>query len=92
LKNTRLTRSSKRPLRSNASIVPAKLGTAAELAIAAISAICSFIPQSNAGGKCSGRIRSKGGMPNGVVQLSKNGLSVIPLSEAIPLARISQTR
>jgi hypothetical protein len=31
-------------------------------------------------------MRSNGGMPNGVVQLSKNGLSVIPLSEAIPLA------
>src|SRR5690348_11900196 len=86
LKNTRLTRSSKRPLRSNPSIVSAKLGGAAELVIASISAICSCMPRSKAGGKCSGRMRSNGGMPNGVVQLSKNGFPVIQLSGAIPLA------
>src|SRR5256885_2991898 len=86
LKNTRLTRSSKRPLRSNASIVSAKLGGAAELVIAAISAICSCMPRSKAGGKCSGRMRSNGGMPNGVAQPSKNGFPIIQLSGAIPLA------
>src|SRR5205823_8168846 len=42
-----------------------------------ISAMCSAMPRSKAGGKCSGRIRSKGGSSNGVFQDSKNGLSVI---------------
>src|SRR5262249_27807318 len=37
---------------------------------------------SKAGGKCSGRMRSKGGKPNGVLQVSKNGLSVIPAPRA----------
>src|SRR5437667_8536035 len=77
LKNTRLTRSSRRPLRSRASIVLAKLGIAAAPVITAISALCSPMPLSKAGGKCSGRMRSNGGRPNGVVQVSKNGLSVI---------------
>ena len=35
-----------------------------------------------------GRMRSNGGMPNGKVQLSKNGFSVIPLSGTIPLGAI----
>ena len=39
--------------------------------IAAISASCSSMPRSKAGGKCSGRIRSNGGMPNGVSQTSE---------------------
>src|SRR5437016_3026387 len=80
LKNTRLTRSSKRPPRSNASIVLAKLGAASEPVIAVISAICSAMPRSKPGGKCSGRMRSKGGTPNGAVQVSKKGLLVIRLS------------
>src|SRR5438132_8285935 len=85
LKNTRLTRSSRRPLRSRASIVLAKLGGAAAPVIAAISALCSPMPLSKAGGKCSGRMRSNGGRPNGVVQVSKNGLSVIRRSlSALP--------
>src|SRR5207253_4700008 len=49
-----------------------------------ISAICSAMPRSKAGGKCSGRIRSKGGNSNGVSQASKNGLSVIALSIVVP--------
>src|SRR5271166_2119687 len=80
LKKTRLTRSSKRPLRSNASMVLAKPGGSAEPVIAAISASCSPIPASKAGAKCSGLMRSNGGTPNGVVQVSKNGFSAIRLS------------
>src|SRR6516162_6726727 len=77
LKNTRLTRSSQRPLRSSASIVLVKVGAAAEPVMAVISALCSAIALSKAGGKCSGLMQSNGGKPNGVVQVSNNGLSVI---------------
>src|SRR3984893_11012455 len=77
--NTRPTRRSSPPLRSRASIVLAKSAGSGEPAIAAISAACSAMPRSKAGGKCSGPIRSKGGNPNGVSQASKNGLSVIRL-------------
>src|SRR5882672_5439977 len=58
-------------------MVLAKLGGAVVPVIAAISALCSVMPRSNAGGKCSGRMRSNGGRPNDVVQASKNGLSVM---------------
>ena len=77
LEKTRLTRSSSCPLRSRASTVSAKLGGHDAPATAAISASCSAMPRSKAGGKCPGRMRSKGGMPNGVSQVSKNGLSVM---------------
>src|SRR5215470_15287662 len=86
LKKTRLTRSSKRPLRSRASIVLAKSGGSAQPAIVAISASCAAIPSSKAGGKCSGRMRSNGGRPNGVVQSSKNGFSLIRCSPRLAAA------
>src|SRR6266566_6616619 len=79
LLNTRPTRRSNAPLRSRASIVLAKSAGSGELAIAAISAACSAMPRSKAGGKCSGLIRAKGGNSNGVSQASKNGLSVMAM-------------
>src|SRR5213079_2499389 len=45
-----------------------------------ISTMCSAIPRSKAGGKCSGRIRSKGSSSNAVFQASKNGFSVMDCS------------
>src|SRR5438067_1597772 len=77
LLNTPPTRRSKAPLRSRASIVLAKPAGSAEPATAAISAACSAMPRSKAGGKCSGAIRAKGGNSNGVFQGAKNGLSVM---------------
>jgi len=75
LKNTDRTRSSSRPLRSSVSTVLAKLGTAGSPAMAATSSSCSAMAWPRAGGKCSGRMRSKGGTPKGVVQLSSRGFS-----------------
>jgi hypothetical protein len=46
LENTAWTRVSRRPLRSSASIVLAKLGGVLAPAIAAISASCSAMPRS----------------------------------------------
>src|SRR3982751_6299853 len=80
LLKTRPTCRSSRPLRSSASTVLAKSGASPDAAIAAISAACSAMPRSKAGGKCSGRIRSKGGSSNGVFQASKNGFSVMDCS------------
>src|SRR5882757_3911551 len=58
-------------------MVLAKSGAASDPAISAISARCAAMPRSKAGGKCWEPMRSKGGRPNGVVQVSKNGFSVI---------------
>ena len=61
-------------------IVSPKLGGHGAAVILEISVSCSVIAQSKAGGKCSGRIRSNGGIPKGVSQDSKNGFSLISLS------------
>ena len=74
--NTPPTRFRNRPLRSIASMVLAKVGASGLPVIASISAMFSAMPWSKAGGKCSARMRSKGGRPKGVVQVSKNGLLI----------------
>ena len=51
-----------------------KVGSAGSLAMAAISARCSAIATSKAGSKCLASMRSKGGMPKGVVQVCSSGL------------------
>ena len=68
---------------SRASTVSAKLGGHDAPATAAISASCSPCRGQSAGGKCPGRMRSKGRMPNGVSQVSKNGLSVMSAHRAL---------
>src|SRR5204863_9401443 len=60
-------------------MVLTKSGGSPARAIAAISAACSAMPRSKAGGKCDGSIRANGGSPNGVSQSWKNGLSVMGL-------------
>jgi hypothetical protein len=50
IEKTRLTRSSRRPLRSKASIVLAQVGAAAASVMAAISALCSAIALRKPGG------------------------------------------
>jgi hypothetical protein len=77
LKKARPTRSNSLPARSRASVVLAKLGGSADPAIAANSASCSAMPRSKAGGKCSGRMRAKGGRPWSAVHSAKNGFAVI---------------
>src|SRR5579884_2144821 len=75
--NTPSTRRSNRSLRSSASIVFVKLGGSGADAIAATATRSSAMARSNAAGKCSGLMRSNGGVPNGVSQVSKNGLSLM---------------
>src|SRR5918997_542162 len=58
-------------------MVLAKLGASSAPAKASTSARCAAMPRSKAGGKCSGRMRSKGGTPKGVVQVSKKGFTAI---------------
>ena len=73
--NTLLTRVSISPASSSATTVLASVGAASTATIAAISASCRRIAARNAGRKCSGRMRSNGGMPNGALQSVSNGLS-----------------
>ena len=73
LKKVPVTRASARPERSSASMVLAKLGGSGSVAMAAISARFPSIAARIAGAKCSGRMRSKGGRPKGVVQGSSSG-------------------
>src|SRR5215208_463017 len=74
LKNTPPTRFKVLPLRSRAAIELSNVGSARSPAIRSTSALCSFSPASNAGGKCSGAIVPKGGMPRWVSHLPKKGL------------------
>ena len=76
--NTAPTRFNRRPLRSIASIVLAKVGVASLSAIASTSRRCSAIAYSKAVGNSSGVTRSKGGRPsNGPGQSASNTLSGI---------------
>ncbi len=74
VKKTSLTFARARPPFSSASTVFANVGAAGFEAMASTSFFRAAIPASNAGLKCSGLIRSNGGIPKGVVHSSKNGL------------------
>ncbi len=73
VKKTSETLASCRPPFSSASTVFANVAGSVLDAIASISFLRSAIPASNAGTKCSGRIFSNAGIPNGVAHSVKNG-------------------
>ena len=76
VKNTVDTRRRVAPDRSRATIVFSNVAGPGSAVIASTSARCSAMPAVNAGMKCSSRIASKSGNPNGSGLGARNGLPV----------------